>query len=206
MTGDIAGHTLLLIRNAVILNSFIAQTPPPQLPDIEEIDLPDALPDPWKLYLWIGIGVLAFIAVAAVVISLILYLTREKKRVLTAEYVALKRLSDLEPRAAELSPNEFSIEISDVLKDFVQKRFNDPVRFETADEFFHRLTDSENVTITPQVRDQLAEFLQIAEEIKFGLPPDAAAQKHPLLEKARNIIEAQRQAVQEAAAQSTRKR
>ena len=180
----------------MFLTTLIAQAQPPNLPDIEEIDIPEPLPDPWKSLIWIGIGILIFIAVAAVVITIVLMLTREKKRTLTAEYVALKRLGEIEPRAPELTPNEFSIQVSVTLKDFVQSRFNDPVRFETTEEFLHRITEKPTIAITPQVRDQLADFLKIAEEIKFGLPPDAEARKMPLIQLAKEIIETQRRVMQ----------
>ncbi len=182
--------------------TFIAQAPPPDLPDIEEIEIPDALPDPWKVYIWIGIGLLVLVGVVAVVITLVMFLMREKKRVLTAEYVAARRLEEIESRANEMTPNEYSIQVSDALKDFVQSRFKDPVRFETTDEFLYRITAVDAGLITPQVRDELAEFLHIAEEIKFGLPPDAEASKIPLLRKAQSIVEIQRQTMQAAAERS----
>ena len=180
-------------------SQLIAQAPAPPAVDIVEDDPLEPLPDPWKNAIWIAVGILAALIIIAVIIIAVRTLMREKTRTLTAEYVTLKKLSEVETKAAALSPNEFSLQVSEIIKDFVKSRFNDPLRYETTDEFLARIAESESVSITPQVRDQLGEFLKIAEEIKFGLPPDAEAQKMPLHQKAVTIVETQRQAMREAA-------
>lgn len=79
---------------------------------------------------------------------------------------ALKRLADLRTRHATLSAYEVALECPDILRHYIEQRFNLPIRYQTTREFLgvaqaHPLLDGEP-------RKQLGEFLKFFDQIKFA--------------------------------------
>ena len=164
-------------------------TSAPPLPDIKDIADPDSLLSAGEIVALVGfllallglLGVGGYFAWRA--------LNRKPSTQRTPQQIARYRLEELEDEARNLSPNEFSLAVSETLKDYLAARFRDPVRFETSEEFLWRLSEARAQSLPPNLRDDVAGFLSISDEIKYGRPPDAEARKLPLLEKARVVVE-----------------
>ncbi|MCF6313551.1 MAG: hypothetical protein L3J39_13985 [Verrucomicrobiales bacterium] len=174
------------------MNPFlVAQLPPPQtdapeLPDIQDIVPPQAASD-YGLLILALIGLLIFIVIA---IFLAVHFIRKKQHPhqIPAGRVALKRLADLEPQSNDLPVNELSLQVSNILKDYLQARFHDPFRYETSQEFIHRLGSGASQNLPQSLQNDLARFTLACDELKFARPANADSKKVPLIEEARLII------------------
>ncbi len=104
--------------------------------------------------------------------------------------IALRSLHRLETELPHMEPNAFGLEVSETLKDFLAAKFNDPIRYETAEEFLSRFADSSiPVTHLPTaVHQNLRTFVSTSEEMKFGQSPDARPKMKPLLALATTIV------------------
>lgn len=164
-------------------------TSPPPLPDIKDIADPDSLLSAGELLALAGflLAVLGLLGAGGYVFYRYLSKTRTVAR--SPQQVARRRLEDLEDEADALSANQFSLAVSETLKDYLAARFGDPVRYETSEEFLWRLSEARVDSLPPNLRDEVAGFLSLSDEIKYGRPPDAEARKIPLLEKARVVVE-----------------
>lgn len=158
------------------------------IPDIKDIVVPDPLPNYWPLIIGLGIGLLAVALLAVGGYHLFRYLRRRRERT-DPQLVALGRLQALGRKGGLLSPNEFSLQVSEALKDYLSERFGDPLRYETGEEFLARLSKAQTGSRLPvSLCNKLAHFVHTSEELKFGLPPDAETRKAPLLVQAQEIV------------------
>lgn len=167
------------------------------LPDIEDIVGPGNWPHLLQTLLWSGIILLFLTAIGVAVFVFLIKPRRESHRP-SALSLAHRALRELESRMDSLTANEFSLKVSDALKDFFQARFHDPIRFETSEEFLNRFSSSAafafdrqggtRTAIPVATGDQVAVFLRTCDEIKFGRRPDADQYKRPLLDQALGIL------------------
>ena len=159
-----------------------------QLIDIEGIAIPEEAVSIWPM---VGLIVAGGILLIGLIVALIYFIRKDAKTSkvkVSAQRVAVQKFDVLASVAQERAPNSFMQEVSRVLEDFLQERYQDRFRYETADEFIARLSQGEGASLPVSKREQLAEFVEIAEEIKFGLPPNAESMKLPLLAQAREIV------------------
>ncbi|MEZ5433562.1 MAG: hypothetical protein R3F31_20845 [Verrucomicrobiales bacterium] len=97
------------------------------LPDIEDIVGPGNWPHLLQTLLWSGIILLFLTAIGVAVFVFLIKPRRESHRP-SALSLAHRALRELESRMDSLTANEFSLKVSDALKDFFQARFHDPIR------------------------------------------------------------------------------
>lgn len=172
--------------------ALVAQTPSAspdtsELPDIQDIIQPEALPN----YILIIVFIVGGLIFLAAVIGLIIYFVRKNQSStsqIPAGRAALKKLDDLEANADSLPANVFSLQVSDILKIYLKDRFRDSFRYETSEEFIHRLSTRPSNTIPQSLQNDLANFVGLCDELKFARPANADTNKLPLLEEARGII------------------
>lgn len=158
-----------------------------ELPDIQDIVSPEALPSYWLIITIILVGLFF----AGALLLLIIYLIRKNQNAthqIPAGRVALKKLDELEKKANSLPANAFSLQVSDILKDYLKERFHDSFRYETSEEFIHRLSTGASRTLPARLQNDLANFVGLCDELKFARPANAETNKLPLLEEARQII------------------
>ena len=165
----------------------------PSIPDIQDIVIPDPLPNYWPLILGLGIGMLILALLALAAFYLFRYL-RSRQGKIDPREVARERLHALGRNGGQLSPNEFSLQVSETLKDYLSERYGDPLRYETSEEFLDRLSEARTGHLPLSLCKKLAQFARISDELKFGLPPDAEARKAPLLAQAWEILSDDRNA------------
>ncbi len=173
--------------------AILAQTTPgqpagsPELPDIRDIVPPEALPSYWMIAAMVLGGLVFF----GGLIWLMVYFLRQDKRrshQIPAGRVALQQLDQLEARADKLPANVFSLEVSNILKDYLQARFQDSFRYETSEEFLQRIGSGASNPLPQRLRTGVAGFVGLCDELKFARPANADMNKLPLLEQARQII------------------
>ena len=132
--------------------------------DIRDIRGPKFLLPTWLWYAVAG-GVL--------VLGLIIYgiirwrRSRHRERVLTHFELALKRLEEIRALMQPQKAREFSIAVSDIVRVYIEQRFNATATHRTTEEFLHDLLDSSNTTLAKH-RVLLSDFLQQCDLVKFA--------------------------------------
>jgi hypothetical protein len=157
--------------------------------DILDIVSPQGVLDP----VFVAGGVLLALLVLAALGFAIYRLLRslnagrnQRRRGLPPHELAAQALGRLETQIEVLTPNEFMVRTSNVVKRYLLDRYDDPVLFETAKEFLDR--DNVDKPMPSSKREAVGDFLSGCEIIKFSRFPEARAQCTPLLAVARTII------------------
>lgn len=152
---------------------------------IYDIELPT---QPFSYGPWITGGLLALLLIAALGAALYFALRKKSPRSLSPSQRIRRSLSRLERHIEQLPPNRFALDLSDALKDYFSGRYQDRVRYETAEEFLTRLS-RDDLAFPTQAQQGLVRFLSDAEMLKFGRPADAEQRKRPLLDQAYLLID-----------------
>ncbi len=158
------------------------------LPDIKDIAGPETLPSLWEMVALIGGIVIGLLLLGALIYFLYRTLTRTRKIAAPPLTVARRRLDSLAEVIDVLDANAFSQGLSESLKNYLTDRFGDPIRSETTEEFLRRLSEARANTLPTSLREKVATFLSVSDEIKYGRSSDAARHKLPLLELAREVL------------------
>jgi hypothetical protein len=152
--------------------------------DIRDIRGPKALPGPWVLP--------AALAVA-IVIALCGYLVwrrrhREiRRRPLTLSEQTLQRLDDTRPLMRPETARAFGIAASELIRDYIEKRFDVVATQRTTEEFLQGLLQSSNEALARH-RLLLAEFLHQCDFVKFAGDSLAVADMESLFQSARRFV------------------
>jgi hypothetical protein len=157
----------------------------PAADELYDIVVLEPVPPIGPLVFWSIIGVLLF---ALIAVAIWYFLKRKMQS--TARSAATKvltRLREIERGIGVLEPNQVSLAISDALKDYMREKFNDPVRYETAQEFLKRNSNAKS-QLPASAQRPLQLFLSESEEVKFGNPADGETKLLPLLKRADEII------------------
>ena len=164
----------------------VARAAPPE-GDIYDIVVLAPKDSFWPTLIWSLIGLLLIMA-----ISYFLYRFlspgKKGKQAASLETVAMQRLRAAHADREEVSPNAYSLALSEALKDYLSGKFDDPVRFETTQEFLSRIS-REQSRLPAAAQQHLESFLLRADEVKFGNASDAAAKAVPLGKIAEQVVQ-----------------
>ena len=83
-----------------------------------------------------------------------------------AHVVALNRLQELRARHSKLTAYQVALECSDILRRYIEARFQSPIRFQTTREFLGAAHSRGE--LTQDSREQLGKFLEFFDAIKFA--------------------------------------
>ena len=165
---------------------LLAQAAPAAPEGLYDIVVPSPERPLWPVFVFLAIALL----LVGGIVWLVIYLLRNRDASSTAPPPAVRTLKELdrvERDHEDLTPNRFSLAVSEALKNYFAERFRDPVRYETTEEFLARLA-REGTTLPPAAQQELRDFLTAAEAVKFGNSPDTAGLTRPLLKSARNLV------------------
>jgi len=132
--------------------------------DIRDIRGPKFLLPSWFWYA---------VAAGVILIGLLIYAivrwrrSRRRERVLTHFELALKRLEAIRALMQPQKAREFSIAVSDIVREYIEQRFNTTATHRTTEEFLHDLLESSNTTLAKH-RALLSEFLHQCDLVKFA--------------------------------------
>jgi hypothetical protein len=132
---------------------------------LRDIKAPVEIPNVW---LWVAIGVAAFI-VLALIIGLALYFASRKKEVpivppIPPHVRAKQKLQ--EALALIAQPKPFCILVSDTLRFYLEERFTFRAPERTTEEFLHELQATDR--LLPEQKESLGEFLKQCDLVKFA--------------------------------------
>jgi Domain of unknown function (DUF4381) len=132
--------------------------------DIRDIRGPKSIFPLWQLLAWIAVGVL--VALAGFTLWRRLRRPAPPRRLELFE-IALQRLEDIRSLMHPSTVREFSIAISDVVRQYIESQMKITATHRTTEEFLRDLLDSSNAALTAH-RNLLAEFLQACDMAKFA--------------------------------------
>ncbi len=152
--------------------------------DIRDIRGPKAATESW---------VLPAVLVGAIVIALCAYALRRRRhrgtrpRSLTLSEQALESLESTRPLMRPATAREFGIAASEVIRNYIEKRFDVIATQRTTEEFLQTLLQNSNETLARH-RPLLAGFLQQCDFVKFAGTALAVADMESLFQSARTFV------------------
>ena len=140
----------------------------------------------WPFLLW---ALLIFLFLGGIA-ALIIYILRSRTTAAPAvspQEKAGARFRAIQQKTDTVPVNEVMLEVSDTLKDHLAEKYDDPLRFETAQEFLNRIS-KEETRLPTAAQQELRGFIVAAEEIKFGNTTGAEEKSLPLIKAAENVV------------------
>jgi Domain of unknown function (DUF4381) len=152
--------------------------------DIHEIAPPVdySLVPPWVIWGAVIVG----LVVAAAVAWWIRKLTQRPARVRSAQERALEKLQRIGDEIETLTPYEFSIVVSDILRGYVTEQYQLPVTRQTSFEFLSML--AQRSPFSPDETSLLEDFLGRCDLIKFARYDATPHDSRLLLEEATQFV------------------
>jgi len=153
--------------------------------DIRDIRGPKAVPTAPSVVLAALVGALLVMLCAA-------YAWRHRHpgarhRNLTLSEQTLERLEAIRPLMRPTTAREFGIAASEVIRSYIERRFDVIATQRTTEEFLQTLLQGSNETLTRH-RTLLAEFLQQCDFVKFAGASLAVTDMQALLQGARGFV------------------
>jgi len=154
--------------------------------DIRDIRGPKAVPAASRLVIAVIVGVIIVTLCAA-------YMIRRRhhhgapRRNLTLSEQTLERLEGTKPLMQPATAREFGIAASEVIRNYIEKRFNVIATQRTTEEFLQALLQSSNEALARH-RSLLAEFLQQCDFVKFAGASLAVTDMEALYQSARGFV------------------
>ena len=162
---------------------FLAQTVAKAQDEIEDIRPPIS----GSPALWI-VGLLAVLLLIAIVTY---FLWPDPKpgilRPPLPKEVAQKRLERARARISAESSYDFSVEISDILRSFIEQQFGIKAVRQTTIEFLNEASQTSHFDLSHQ--DRLRDFLHTCDAIKFARVAAGTAESEALFEQASAFVE-----------------
>jgi hypothetical protein len=115
--------------------------------------------------------------IAALIIFIIKRRQQTKNIILPSWAIALNNLHELRTmiKSGSVGLESGFISLTDIVRSYLEKRFNLPISKQTTEEFLRQLNEKKG-TLPKEQRPFLSEFMQSAELVKFAkLPPDENA-------------------------------
>ncbi|MDF1738095.1 MAG: DUF4381 family protein [Verrucomicrobiales bacterium] len=167
--------------------TFLLGQQTPAADELYDIVVLEPIPPIWPQVFWAVLGILLL---AGICVAIWYFLKRKNGNSEASALSKVKsRFVEIERGRGDLDANQFSLAISDALKNYLSEKFSDPLRYETSQEYLKRTSQLQNNLPEP-ARPLLANFLRESEEVKFGHTADADSKLLPLLKRADEIVNA----------------
>lgn len=108
------------------------------------------------------------------------------------ELIARSRLQQICSEMDNEAPNKVSLEISEAVKDFLMAQYQDPIRFETAEEYLSRISRpsaSGSIKFSAMLTEEVRSFMNMSQELKFAQIREARTRLPALVNQSIKIIE-----------------
>ena len=143
----------------------------------------------WLLIGWIGLAILAI----AALIALIVFLIRRRPKPTGPAVperspleIALGRLEHLQEEGSEMEADPYVVEVSDIVRNYLENSLEIPAQEQTSEEFLHTLQTKGDL---PGILElHMPEFLEQCDRVKFARQILALAQREVLLETASTVV------------------
>lgn len=153
--------------------------------DIRDIRGPKAVPGSWM-----GPALLAGLLLIGLLVAFVTWRRRHQRariRQLTLSEQTLEQLERTKPLMQPATAREFGIAASEVIRRYIEKRFEVIATQRTTEEFLQTLLQSPNADLARH-RSLLGEFLQQCDFVKFAGASLAVADMEALFRGARGFV------------------
>lgn len=140
----------------------------------------------WPFFLWALLIFVFLGGIAAMVITLLRSRTPTSPA-MSPQDRAEARFRGIQQKTDSIPVSEIMLEVSDTLKDYLAEKYDDPLRFETTQEFLKRIS-KQKTKLPDAAQQELRGFLVAADEIKFGSTAGAEEKSLPLIKSAENVV------------------
>lgn len=110
--------------------------------------------------------------------------------------LALERLNRLRDKIHQLEAEAFIVEVSDIVRNYIQDALSIPARGQTSEEFLHGLEFRKD--LPPCIPENMPAFLEACDMVKFARQSLQQGQREQLLETAGTVISTTNQALSSA--------
>jgi hypothetical protein len=171
---------LAFLAGAILAGGAVAEAEE----DIRDIRGPKAVTGSW---------VMPAVLAGTIVAALCVYAVWRRghrgtgPRNLTLSEQTLERLEETRPLMRPATARDFGIAASEVIRNYIERRFNVIATQRTTEEFLQTLLQSSNETLARH-RSLLAEFLQQCDFVKFAGASLAVADMEALFQSARGFV------------------
>ncbi len=100
---------------------------------------------------------------------------------------ARRLLQLLREKGAELEAEQFTVEVSSILRVYLEEALALPAPEQTSEEFLQDLRDQ--TWLTPELQNDLEEFMGLADLVKFARQSLSAGQRQRLLDSAVQLVD-----------------
>lgn len=101
--------------------------------------------------------------------------------------IALERLARLKTGKVHLTAEPFTVEVSDIVRDYLEEALDVPAREQTSEEFLGSLQSTPD--LPPVLHEHMPAFLQQCDFVKFARQSLAGNQRESLLQTAETVVE-----------------
>ena len=143
----------------------------------------------WSLIGWIGLAILAVIGL----VFLVAYFIRKGPKATgpvvperSPLEIALDRLNHLQVEGSNMDADPFVVEVSDIVRNYLESSLKIPAREQTSEEFLHEL--QVNGTLPKVLEQHMPHFLEQCDRVKFARQMLAIAQREGLLQTAGTVV------------------
>jgi len=167
---------------------------PPQTEDIrpirDAVDIP--VPQPETSQMPLIVQIIIAILVLAAIIGLVIWLRRRAaaNRIPNLRKAATAKLKSIRKLMAPETSREYTIEVSNILREFIEKRFHLPATSQTSEEFLRDLSTKNPVDLGPY-KDALVHFFRQCDVGKFSSRPLSHDELKVLESSAQEVIESE---------------
>ena len=151
--------------------------------DIRGIRGPEAVPGSWEESALLAGATIAMLCFAYVIRRWL----RRSAPVLSLSKSTLRRLEGTRTLMRPHTARAFGVSASEVIRDYIEKRFDVVATRQTTEEFLHAVLQSSNQVLARH-RPSLAQFLQQCDFVKFARGSLAVNEMESLLQSARCFV------------------
>lgn len=153
--------------------------------DIRDIRGPVHIGFKWS---WVYYPLLVLALVYAGIWAYFWFKGRKKPRPKMTHEIALERFESAKILIQKEEPREFSIVVSEAVREYIEARFGEKAAHLTTEEFLHKLLTNQNSPLLP-FSDSLQDFLNHCDFAKFAKGSLTAGEMKLMLESARSLVE-----------------
>jgi uncharacterized protein DUF4381 len=157
-------------------------------PQKSDEDIRDIRGPKFVLPAWLLPVLIAGVAILALTIYRLWHWRRNRgARILTLYEIALQRLEDIRALMQPPSAREFSTAVSDIVRSYIERRFDVTATRRTTEEFLHDLVEMPNSSLARH-QSPLREFLYQCDFVKFAAMSLTVENMESLRQSARAFV------------------
>ena len=144
------------------------------------------------IWLMVALGILGILMVA----SLVWIISRRRKSVAGTGFgesvrspleIAHDRLESLKESGESLDADPFTVEVSDIVRDYLESSLEIPAKEQTSEEFLFSLQSGRS--LPPVLEEHMPAFLNQCDWVKFARQDLMLEQRHSLLRTAETVVD-----------------